>query len=480
MIELILTHPGLTCVILAVGVCLGLILAAAGGDPEREVVLVDAGPRKIAVIKAIRQLTELSLREAKALTDHPGSVVDLLPAAEAEQARRVLEAAGAKVSLRGGCALPGERVRVGARVQVGRRQRVFVHREGGYSHTLGPGRHLVWGRAGLVRVSTLERQLQDRRQAEYLADPAVAQELTVVELEQDQRALVWDAGRLLVVLGPGRHAFWRGDEPLRVEAHSVSPEAPRFEHPLLEAALSGRQHGCALREMRVAPGHVGLLQVDGRVREELPPGRYAVWEGVAQVELQAVDLRHRSVEVCHGVMTRDKVELTLSATAEFRVHAARLSREALDRDVATALSRRVGQALGEATAHRGLDEVLADTRAVAHAAWEGLASSVRAFGVTLERIGVSHVALPGDVRQLLVQTVEARARAEAERVVRREETAAARSQLNTARLMERSPELRRLRELEVAERIAASVGELRVHAGAGGLTGLATRLLPRR
>ena len=478
MTESLIQHPGLVCVLLGVGVCLALLRAATRAPAAFEVVLVSAGARRIAVIKSIREHTGLGLAESKRLTDAPQASIATLPADQAEALARDLRAAGAVVRLCGRDALPGARARGLTRVRVAGHERVFVHRRDGYQRMLGPGAHRVWGRAGLVRISCLEPALRAPELAVYLRDQAVRADLTLIELRQDQRAVVWQAGRVHSVLGPGRHAFWQ-DADLQVETHTVSASDPRFTHAQLEAvhaAPGGRE---ALEVHAVGIGHVGLLRVDGSLVDELAPGRVAVWTGVAQVEVERVDTRRRTVEAATMAWTRDKVELSLTVTADFRVHAPRVAAETLDREVGAALRIRVAQAVGLAASQQTFDELTTGATALMAEVERELSPRLRSLGLTLERIGLQRLDPPGDVRALLIQAVEARTRAEAERVTRREETAAARSQLNTARLLERSPELKRLRELEAAERIAAQVGQLQVTAGGGGLTRLVDQLLPK-
>lgn len=82
--------------------------AVAGGDAgaaeeqtEFNVVLVDAGAKKINVIKEIRGLTGLGLKEAKAMAEEAGAVVkEGVSKEDAEAAKTALEGAGAKVELK--------------------------------------------------------------------------------------------------------------------------------------------------------------------------------------------------------------------------------------------------------------------------------------------------------------------------------------------------------------------------------------------
>ena len=81
--------------------------AAAGAAPAAEaqteftVILKDAGANKIGVIKEVRAITGLGLKEAKDLVEGaPKNVKENVPKAEAEDIKKKLEAAGAKVELK--------------------------------------------------------------------------------------------------------------------------------------------------------------------------------------------------------------------------------------------------------------------------------------------------------------------------------------------------------------------------------------------
>jgi large subunit ribosomal protein L7/L12 len=83
--------------------------AAAGGagaaaveeKTDFNVVLLEVGPNKVSVIKAVRELTGLGLKEAKDLVDGaPKTVKEGAPKADAEAAKKKLEEAGAKVELK--------------------------------------------------------------------------------------------------------------------------------------------------------------------------------------------------------------------------------------------------------------------------------------------------------------------------------------------------------------------------------------------
>jgi len=92
---------GVSAAAAAVAVAAPAAAAAAEEKTEFDVVLESAGSNKIAVIKVVREMTGLGLKEAKDLVEGaPKAVKEGLPKADAEAAAKKLEEAGAKVALK--------------------------------------------------------------------------------------------------------------------------------------------------------------------------------------------------------------------------------------------------------------------------------------------------------------------------------------------------------------------------------------------
>ncbi|KUY42483.1 50S ribosomal protein L7/L12 [Campylobacter jejuni] len=88
-------------VMVAGGAAAGGAAAAAEEKTEFDIVLTDGGAKKIEVIKIVRALTGLGLKEAKdAVEQTPSTLKEGVAKAEAEQAKKQLEEAGAKVELK--------------------------------------------------------------------------------------------------------------------------------------------------------------------------------------------------------------------------------------------------------------------------------------------------------------------------------------------------------------------------------------------
>lgn len=93
-------EPAAAAVAVAAPAAGGEAAAAAEEKSEYDVVLKDAGAQKVAVIKAVKEVTGLGLGEAKAIVDEaPKTVLEKAKKEDAEAAKKALEEAGATVEL---------------------------------------------------------------------------------------------------------------------------------------------------------------------------------------------------------------------------------------------------------------------------------------------------------------------------------------------------------------------------------------------
>src|SRR5690606_17729242 len=155
------------------------------------------------------------------------------------------------------------------------------------------------------------------------------------------------------------------------------------------------------------------------------------------------------------IMTADKVTLRLNAVVTYKIVDARTAVSQTD-DVRQALYRETQLVLRAVVGARELDIFLTDKDAVAHDVEENVRRRAGELGLEIASVGIRDVILPGEMKDLMNKVTEAKKAAEANLISRREETAAIRSQANTARLLADNPVLMRLRELEVLEKVAAN------------------------
>jgi len=367
------------------------------------------------------------------------------------------------------------------RVTVKDGERALLTRNGRFERVLEPGRHRLLDpkrelAAELFQVVRAEFPT-DRYAVLKAARPDLVAELfEAVETGAGEIAIVKLDGRPVIVLGPwSTRVYWKVATRVEVERIDVASEpkvAPRH------LAMIDRTRSSYISETVIENHEAGLLYVEGRFVERLAPGRHAYWSVERKVEVKRLDLRPQAIEItAQEMLTKDRIALRVTLTAFRRIVDPERAVGAVA-DVDAWLYRLVQFAIREAVAGRTLDEVLAAKNA--------LDAELRAFvrerlaetGIEVTELGVKDVILPGEIRELVNKVVEAERTAKANLIRRQEETAATRSLLNTARLMEDNPLLLRLKELESLERVVEKVGRIDVHAGEGrGLDALVNNLV---
>lgn len=350
-------------------------------------------------------------------------------------------------------------------------------RDGEFRGLLEAGEHYLFDPLGKSWVDVRSRRdpwlVHDKLDV-IVKSGALANRAVVLDLKDYRRALIWIDGRFSHVLPPGLYAYW--NDLRDVKAEIVDARGIRFEHVDLPVITRSAMADRVLDVLTIEQGYQGVLFYDGKFVEVLASGRYAFWKSMAQVKLHQVDVRETMLDVVgQDIMTADKVTLRMNAIAAYRVTDPRQAVSAID-DVKQALYREVQLALRAVVGARELDALLADKDVVAREVEESVRKRVGELGLELVSVGVRDVILPGEMKDLMNKVTEAKKAAEANLIVRREETAAMRSQVNTAKLLQDNPTLMRLRELEVLEKIAAT-SKLNIMLGEKGLAEKVVNLL---
>ena len=353
----------------------------------------------------------------------------------------------------------------------------LLFRDGEFRGLLTAGTHWFFDPLGKVRVDVVSQRdpwLVHEKLDLIIKSGELAERAVVLDLKDHERALVWIDNRFSHVLPAGQYAYWTGQKQVRVEIVDIRPV--RFEHEQFKVIVRSALASRVLDVSSVQRDHVGVLFIDGRYVDSLGPGEYAFWKGAADAKLVEVDLRETIVDVGgQEIMTADKVTLRLNAVVTYKVVDARKAVSQTD-DVRQALYRDTQLVLRGVVGARELDLFLTDKDAVAKEIEDNVRRRAGELGLAIASVGIRDVILPGEMKDLMNKVTEAHKAAEANLIARREETAAIRSQANTAKLLADSPTLMRLRELEVLEKIA-SAGKLNIILGDKGLADKVVNLL---
>jgi len=365
-------------------------------------------------------------------------------------------------------------------IQVRKTERVVLQRNGDFERVLVPGEYRFPSLFDKIEFERCEiaQPLYIGVAADYLLatpqDPA-NEHFVRVELNDTQTGLLYENGSLTELLPPAtRRLYWKTSANVRVDIVELGGDdalpadllAKITQSQLKRRAVVGLP---AVLQVQVPQFSVGLLTIDGKLVRTLDPGAYGFWRFNRNIAVECIDLRVQSLEVTgQEILTRDKVALRLNLGATWR-YADVLKAFATSAKPVDNLYRELQFALRAAVGTQSLDELLENKAALD----EKLANAVRdrmaAAGVALEAVGVKDIILPGEMKTILAQVVEAEKVAQANLIRRREETAASRSLLNTAKVMEDNPVALRLKELETLERVAERIDKISVFGGLDGV-----------
>ncbi|WP_088343660.1 MULTISPECIES: slipin family protein [Rhodomicrobium] len=360
-------------------------------------------------------------------------------------------------------------------------ERAFLTREGRFVKLVGPGKYSAFDpghelAAEIVKVVRAEIPAERALMLAKAHPEFAAEHFEIVQAGPTQVALVsFDGDPKHLVLPNTTRAFWKTLTKVEVERIETAEDfrVARQHLNKVDAARAG-----VIVQAVVEAHEAALLIVDGELKERLGPGRHAFWAVGRAVRLPKIDLRPQPLEVtAQEILTKDRVAIRVTLTAFYKVTDPVLAATSTG-DLGNTLYRLVQFAIREAVATRTLDDILAARDAIDREVREFVTERVRVLGAEVGEIGVKDVILPGDIRELLNKVVEAERVAKANLIRRQEETAATRSLLNTAKLMENNPLLLRLKELEALEKLVEKVGRIDLHTGnqGGGFEALLSKL----
>ncbi|HEY5805141.1 MAG TPA: slipin family protein [Lysobacter sp.] len=365
------------------------------------------------------------------------------------------------------------------RVVIGDGERGLVYRNRQFEGVLAPGVYRWFDPFARVEVN-----VHNIARAEYggndtdvliasLGD-GLSAHFVLANLGMNEVGLVMKNGKLEDVLAPGsRKLYWTGLVAVEVQAVSID-ESLQVDAGVVRRL---RQLGSLERvavSLVVPEESAGLVFVDGRLQRTLGAGAYAFWNFQKNVGVETIELRVQSLEVSgQELLTRDKVSLRVNLAASIRVTdpVAARTRVAKYGDY---VYRELQYGLRKAISAKTLDELLGDKASLDADIFGYVRGSVGELGVEVLGVGVKDVILPGEMKDILNSVVQAEKSAQANVIRRREEANATRSLLNTARLIEESPVLMRLKELEALEKVTEKVDKLTVF---GGLDGVLNQLV---
>ena len=371
-------------------------------------------------------------------------------------------------------------------VTVAENQRVLMLKSQQLADVLLPGKHKMWDFKNELEFVTFD--INELFFSEKNADrlfrnsETLRNHISHWKLSSSEVGLLYVDDLLQGIVAPGEHIYaWKDTGELRLDTLSIDDNLSVDEELLFLINRAGANSASRLirssrtvaikpiADVAVAKEHVGLLYVNGKFVRRLQAGQHAFWQFNHTIEVKAFDCRTQMLEISgQEILSKDRVSLRINLSANIKVLDPELAACSVDK-VEDYVYKTLQLALREAVGTKSLDDILLDKLYVNETIKQLVSGQLDDIGISLVNVGVKDIILPGEMKAILNQVVEAQKAAEANVIKRREETSATRSLHNTAKVMENNPTLMRLKELEALEKVSDKIGNLTVYGGLEGL-----------
>ena len=353
-------------------------------------------------------------------------------------------------------------------------QKGFLFRNGKYIKLLGAGKYYLFG-GKHIEISGLEQPITCSRCTleTLLADKAVAENVSVVEVGDEELALHYVNGKFASVLRHGKHAFWSVSD--RHEFKIVDISTPIVDESIPEYIFSKIPQLYYIK-VEVAEYQKARLYFNQKLERILEAGTYYFWRTPVKVDVSFVDTRLTQMDITgQEILTADKVSLRINFVCNYRVtDCVKILTEIDNFEEQMHVAAQL--ALREYVGKYKLDEILENKAQMSEFVFGKLKAKEKELFVEITDAGVKDIILPGEIRDIMNTVLVAEKRAQANVITRREEVASTRSLLNTAKLMDENKTLYKLKELEYVERICENVGNISLN-GSGNILNQLTSIL---
>ncbi|MES2591096.1 MAG: slipin family protein [Bacteroidota bacterium] len=296
-----------------------------------------------------------------------------------------------------------------------------------------------------------------------LKDEKLESALNVIEVKDNEIAFQYENNMFKNVLTAGRYAYWKGI--LNQKYIIVDLDNIVISEEIDPSLLSRKEVLNYVRVYVVESYEKGLMFINGKFDKILESGAYFFWKNSTPIAVLKTDMRQLQLEVAgQEILTKDKANLRLNFFAQYKVTdavKALVENKGFEKQLYMLLQLALREYVGNMT----FDELLEKREDVAKYVNTIVSKKVDAIGVELSNCGIRDIILPGEVKEIMNQVLIAEKKAQANTIMRREETASTRSLLNTAKLMEDNQMLFKLKEMEYVEKIAEKINNISLSGG---------------
>ena len=297
---------------------------------------------------------------------------------------------------------------------------------------------------------------------ELSLDPEILDKYaTIIDIGDNEIGLEMKDEKFSKVLENGKYVYWK--EGLNYDVIVIEKDKKELSSVISKTILTKQVLRPYLNIYKVESYQTALLYFDGKYEKSLEPGIYYYWNAETEITIKKVDLRAQLMEISgQEILTKDKAGIRLNFVIQYQVDDV-LKAIQDNQDYAKQLYTSIQLVLREYIGTKTLDQLLSNKESISSYLSIQAEKIAKELGITLLSGGIKDVILPGDVKDIMNQVLIAQKKAQANSIMRHEETASTRSLLNTAKLMEQNKMLLKLKEMEYMEKIADKIGEISIN-----------------
>ena len=346
---------------------------------------------------------------------------------------------------------------------VRKNERALIYKNGLLTDVLKSGTHnLFWGKTAVIVSEKPSIQVNsvlfnDLESGEF------SNLLNRYEVDSNQLLLRYQGKNIVETYAAGTYLFWKSEMALSYELIEISStkNITNFERAVLESGVMNEH----VHKVIVPEGNQLVVFVNGAYQYTLPADTYYFWKNAHVFTFRVVDLRIVNLDVQgQELLTKDKTSIRVNFSGQYKItniQKAIVENSSYYAQMYAAIQLAIREIIGAQT----LDQLLETKTELSNQLVERANALLENLGIKLIAGGLKDIILPGDVKEILNKVLVAEKQAQANMIMRREETATTRNLLNTARLMEENEMLYKLKEMEFVERIAEKIDGINIQSG---------------
>lgn len=346
------------------------------------------------------------------------------------------------------------------RIIVSESKIAVVTKSTGVARILSAGKHwLAWGEQANIYDKSKDFYVNENVEI-LLAHPDFQDHVHVINVPEGHICMMYWNDVLVKVLNVGRHILWKGLKQydfriVDTTVLGIQEEIPAF---IIEKSIMAPYVRC----YKIDPNEKAMLYVDGKFEQVLDAGVYYWWVNPTPVVFTKVDMRKTLLELNgQEILTKDKAQIRINFSVQYKVSDIEklfLTNKDYEKQLHNIMQLALRGFIGQIT----LDELMENKTQVNEYVLQVTKEKALHLGIEILDCGLKDIILPGDMKEIMNQVLIAEKKAQANIIMRREETASTRSLLNTAKLMEENMMLMRLKEMEYVEKIADKVNTISI------------------